>query len=155
MSRKIEINIYKGLPMVQGKIRFVALAAVMGRTPSWISNKLWHLTVNNKKAEFTINDLQLVNSSMQALGDEIEANIVEYCENREKIIAQIKILSGLVSMPYIYTEVLKVKKSWYTNRTKSYSDGYRVSSFSEDDIIRINMAAMQIANELRSLEFTL
>ena len=58
-------------------------------------------------------------------------------------------------MPYIYGEVLKQNETWYKNRTRKRSSEGKACSFKEEDILRINMAAMQIANELRSIEFTL
>ena len=42
MEEKLQINIYKGLPMVLEKVKSVALAAVIGKSDSWTYNKLNH-----------------------------------------------------------------------------------------------------------------
>lgn len=155
MNEKIQINIYKGLPMVVEKVKLVALAAVTGKSCQWIFQKMNHSIVNGKESEFVERDLPLINNALVLLGDEIAQSLVVFSDNRADVISQVKLLGGLVSIPYIYTEHLKVSKSWFTNRTKASDGGFRVSSFKEDDILKINMAAMQIANELRSIEFTL
>lgn len=155
MNEKIQINIYKGLPMVLEKVRGVALSAVIGKSVAWMGQKLQHFQCSTKPSEFYPNDLPLINSGLELLGEEIAQSLIVYSSNRDEVIAQIKVLAGLVSIPYIYTEHLKVKKSWFTNRMKAPSADGKASSFKEDDVLRINMAAMQIANELRSIEFTL
>lgn len=155
MNEKIQINIYKGLPMVLEKVRLIALAAVMGRTSAWVLQKQMHMQASTKPSEFYPSDLPIINKALEALGDEIAQSLITHSPDRAEVIAQIKVLSGLVSIPYIYTEHLKVKKSWFTNRMKAPAANGKASSFKEDDILRINMAAMQIANELRSIEFTL
>ena len=78
-----------------------------------------------------------------------------YGTEREQVIEQMKALAKIVCMPYIYGEVLKKPRLWYANRTRKRSSEGKASSFAEDDILRINMAAMNIANELKSTEFTL
>ena len=155
MNEKIQINIYKGLPMVLEKVKLVALAAVTGKSAPWMLQKMNRMKVSTKESEFVPEDLPLINNALVMLGDEIAQSLVVYSDNRSEVVSQIKALNGLVFMPYIYTEHLKVSKSWFTNRTKACTDGFRVVSFKEDDIFKINMAAMRIANELRSIEFTL
>lgn len=146
---KKQINIYDGLPMVFVKIKAVALMAVTGRSLSWIFQKL------NKTNKFVPEDLQLINNALELLGKEISQRLVVYDNDRDNVIKQVKMLGSLISMPYIYLEYMKVSKSWFANRMKNCSEGSRVSSFKEDDINAINMAAMQIANELKSIEFVL
>lgn len=155
MEEKLKINIYKGLPMIMEKINTVALAAVVGKSNSWFYHKLNHNVIKGKAKEFIEDDLPLINSGLAALGSEITSSLVVYSTDREEVINQIKELRKLVSMPYIYTEVLKVKKSWIESRMKVRSKEGKACSFKEDDILRINMAAMQIANELKSIELQL
>lgn len=155
MEEKLKIDIYKGLPMIMEKINTVALSAVMGKSDSWIRNKLNHHIIKGKAKEFVEKDLPLINSGIDALGCEITSSLIVYSADREGVIKQIKELRKLVSMPYIYEEVLKVKKSWFESRMRPRSKEGKACSFKEDDILRINMAAMQIANELRSIELIL
>ena len=97
----------------------------------------------------------LINNGLEILGDEILQSLVTYSSDRDAVIAQIKDLRGLVCMPYIYEDVLKVKKSWFDSRMRPRNKEGKATSFKEDDILRINMAAMQIANELKSIELVL
>lgn len=155
MEEKLKINIYKGLPMIMEKINTVALAAVMGISDSWIQNKLNHYIIKGKAKEFVAEDLPLINSGIDALGCEIASSVVVYSADREAVIEQLKELRKLVSMQYICVEILQKKKSWMDSRMKARSKEGKACSFKEDDILRINMAAMQIANELRSIELIL
>ena len=155
MEEKLKINIYKGLPIILEKINAVALAAVIGKTSTWAYQKLNKCIVNGMLKEFTEKDLPLINNGLHALGCEIASTLVEYNADRENVINQIKGLRKLVSMQYLCVEILKEKKTWMNSRMKARTKEGKACSFKEDDILRINMAAMQIANELRSVEMTL
>jgi len=155
MEEKLKIDIYKGLSMIMEKINTVALSAVMGKSDSWIYNKLYRRLIKGTVKEFISEDLPLINSGIDALGCEIASSLVVYSADREGVIEQIKELRKLVSMQYICVEILKESKRWMDNRMRSRSKEGKACSFKEDDILRINMAAMQIANELRSIELIL
>lgn len=155
MNEKIQINVYKGLPMVLDKIKAVALAAVLGKSGFWLHGKMKHSNVRGFVQEFKESDLELVNNGLQVLGDEISQCMVKYSEDREGVIEQIKVLSNYINMPYIYNKVMGKERQWYNTRMLARVPGRKVCVFKEDDILKINMAAMQITNELRSIEFTL
>lgn len=155
MEEKLQIDIYKGLPMVMEKINTVALNAVMGMSTSWIYNKLNHYVIDGKAKKFIEEDLPLINNGLYALGCEIASTLIEYNADRENVINQIKELRKLVSMQYLCVEMLKKNKRWMDSRMCSRSKEGKACSFKEDDILRINMAAMQIANELKSIEMVL
>lgn len=155
MEMKLQVNIYKGLPKVLEKVKSVALSAVIGKSNAWLNQKLDHYVVKGRPQEFYPQDLPLLNDGIARLGDEILNSLVTYDADREKVIVQMKTLAKMVCMPYIYGEVLKKQRLWYANRTRKRSTEGKASSFSEDDVLAINMAAMNIANELKSIEFTL
>lgn len=155
MNEKIQINIYKGLPMVLEKVKSVALSAVIGKSNAWLNIKLNHNIIKGKEQEFVLSDLPLINNALQMLGEEISQNMVKFSEDRDEVIRQIKELANYICMPYIYIGIMKQTKPWYDGRMLVSRQGRRMISFKEDDILQINMAAMQIANELRSIEFTL
>lgn len=155
MNEKLQINVYKGLPIVLEKIKTVALAAVIGKGGSWINNKFRHNEIKGKAQEFVQSDLILINNGLQMLGDEICQNMVQYSADREAVIEQIKVLSNYISMPYIYNKVMGKPRLWYSSRMLDRAPGRKVCVFKEDDVLQINMAAMQIANELKSIEFIL
>ena len=155
MEEKLQINIYKGLPMVLEKVKGVALSAVIGKSNAWSDNKLNRRIIKGVEKQFIESDLPLINNGLENLGNEILQSLVTYSTDRDEVIAQVKELCKFVSMPYIYTEVLKVKRSWIESRMRCRSKEGKACSFKEDDILRINMAAMQIANELKSIELVL
>lgn len=155
MNEKIQINIYKGLPMVLEKVKSVALSAVIGKSNAWMNNKMNRYILNGKVSEFTESDIPLINNALQLLGDEIAQSIVQYSDDREAVILQVKQLATVICMPYIYENVMGKGRQWYNSRVLARVPGRKVCVFKEDDILKINMAAMQIANELRSIEFTL
>lgn len=155
MEEKLQIDIYKGLPMVMEKINTVALAAVIGKSDAWIYQKTKRSIVKGMQKEFVENDLPLINNGLHALGCEITSSLIEYNADRDDVINQIKELRKLVSMQYLCVEMLKKNKRWMDSRMCSRSKEGKACSFKEDDILRINMAAMQIANELKSIEMVL
>ena len=92
---------------------------------------------------------------MVELGNLIASNLIEYTSDREQVIASVRAVDAYISMPYIYLNVLKQNRLWYANRMRERKPGGKASSFKEDDILKMNMGIMQIANELRSIELTL
>lgn len=155
VNEKIQIDIYKGLPMVLEKVKSVALSAVMGKSNAWINNKINRYELNGKIIEFIESDMCQINSGLQLLGEEISQHMIQFVDDREEVIKQVKQLSTFVCMPYIYSTVMGKGRQWYNTRMLARVPGRKVCVFKEDDILAINMAAMQIANELRSIEFVL
>lgn len=155
MGVKLQMNVYMGLPMLLDKIKVVALAAVTGKADSWMLMKLRHSIVKGRALEFVQSDLDLINASMPVLGDEILQSLVVYDADREKVIPQVRNLARLVSMQYITMDIMGKKKRWYDGRMAKRTAEGKASSFKEEDILQINMAAMNIANELKSIELIL
>lgn len=155
MEEKLRVNVYEALPIIFNKIKVVALASVLGKKDSWLHSKMRHNVIKGRAQEFYQSDLDLLNATMPLLGDEILQSLVVYDADREVVVNQVKELAKLVSMPYIYGEVLGKKRQWYDGRVRKRSAEGKASSFKEEDIHVINKAAMQIANELKSTEFIL
>ena len=155
MSEKLKVNVYKGLPIILEKVKTVALAKVIGKADSWLTMKLRHNEVKGRKLEFYESDIELINRALGQLGDLIASSLIEYGPDRDQVIASVRMVDAYVSMPYIYMDVLKQDRQWYSNRMRERKPGGKASSFKEDDILKMNMGIMQIANELRSIELTL
>lgn len=152
---KTQVNIYKGLPMILEKVKGIALASVIGKPSSWLNHKLINYVVNGIEKRFFASDLELINTGLESLGQEIALHLIQYNADREDVIKQVRELSNFIIMPYIYDKVLKQKRQWYNCRMLPRKPGGKASSFKEDDILKINMAVMQITNELKSTEFIL
>ena len=155
MNKKLKIDIYKGLPMILEKVKAVALAAVIGKRSSWMKNKLEHYVMKGRRQEFIESDIRLINNALPLLGDEISQYMIQFNPDREDVIRQVKELASYICMPYIYGKVMGKNKAWFDNRKLEGKPGRKVNTFKEDDILAINMAAMRIANELKSIEFVL
>lgn len=155
MGVKLQMNVYMGLPMLLDKIKVVALAAVTGKADSWMLMKLRHSVVKGRALEFVQSDLDLINASMPVLGEEILQSLVVYNADREKVIPQVRNLARLLSMQYITMDIMGKKKRWYDGRMAKRTSEGKASSFKEEDILQINVAAMNIANELKSIELIL
>lgn len=155
MSDKLKVNIYVALPMILEKVKVISLAKFVGKTDAWILNKLRHAVIKGVPQEFYESDLPLVNNALHQLGDAIAGCVVLYVSDREQVIASVRAVDAYVSMPYIYLDVLKQKRLWYANRMRERKPGGKASSFKEEDIQKMNMGIMQIANELRSIELVL
>lgn len=152
---KKQINIYEGLPLVLEKVKAVALATVIGKTSAWFQQKRDRNIVKGIQKEFVKSDINLLNNGLFLLGQAISQCKIDFLLDREEVIAQIKSLDKYVSMPYIYDSILGKGRRWYANRMKHRKSGEKVCSFKEEDIHQINMAAAQIAEELKSIEFVL
>ena len=155
MSDKLKVNIYVVLPMILEKVKVISLAKFVGKTDAWILNKLRHAVIKGVPQEFYESDLPLVNNALHQLGDAIAGCVVTYVPDREQVIASVRAVDAYVSMPYIYLDVLKQKRLWYANRMRERKPGGKASSFKDEDIQKMNMGIMQIANELRSIELVL
>lgn len=155
MSDKLKVSIYVALPMILEKVKVISLAKFVGKTDAWILNKLRHAVIKGVPQEFYESDLPLVNNALHQLGDAIAGCVVAYVPDREQVIASVRAVDAYVSMPYIYLDVLKQKRLWYANRMRERKPGGKASSFKEEDIQKMNMGIMQIANELRSIELVL
>lgn len=155
MSDKLKVNIYVALPMILEKVKMVALSKFIGKTDAWTLNKLRHAVVKGVPQEFYETDLPLVNNALHQLGEAIAGSVVTYVSDREQVIASVRSVDAYVSMPYIYLDILKQKRLWFANRMRERKPGGKASSFKEEDIQKINMGIMQIANELRNIELIL
>lgn len=153
MEPKIKINIYTALPDILVKVKGVALTATIGKTSAWMSQKLKRMVVKGAAKEFVQADVDTLNLALARLSEELATKRIVYTDNRDEVIEQVKEVAKIVSMPYIYMDVLKKNKFWYTNRIAATRK--MNSSFSEDDILQINLAVLGIANHLKIVELTL
>lgn len=155
MSEKLKANVYQALPLIFEKIKVVALEKVMGRTDAWVTMRLHNNMMGGKPLSFSEDDLVLVNRGLEKLGEQIAGVLVQFSDDRDAVIAGIRNANIYIAMPYIYEEVWKKDRQWFANRMRKRKPGGKASSFKEEDILKMNMAIMQIANELRSIELTL
>lgn len=154
METTLKINIYTALPEILERVKGVALTATVGKTSAWMQSKLSHnVTARGKEKVFISPDVEELNIALVRLADELSEKRITFGPVRDEVIAQVKDISQIVCMPYVCDKVLKKPRSWYYSRVKP--TGKKNSSFSEDDVFQINLAVMNIANFLKSIELTL
>lgn len=150
---KYKICVDKGLPMVKEMIRLSAIAKEMEMSYTTLDNKLNRRMIREWSMKFSQRDIYLLNTSIQVIGEKLLQMHISYGD-REKVIEQIKSLTPIVYMPFIYNNMGK-KQQWYSNRMKKVGPNQKKMSFSEDDISQFNKAISNIANILLSIEITL
>lgn len=152
---KLKIPYEKSLPMIQEMIKMVALASEIGKDSSWIHNKQNHNRVREKERTFNESNIVELNEGLESIGNKLLQTIISSDCGREEIIAQVKSLSTIVSMPYLYEKKMGKNRAWYSNRMKKPSPSGLRYYFNEEDILSMNMSIREIANKLLSIEITL
>lgn len=152
---KLQINIEKGLPIVQEMVKTVIISNIIGKSSGWIYYRQNHYIIKGKIYEFVQSDVDAINEAITLIGERLKENMITYSDNREEVIRQVKEVSAIVKSAYIYDERLGKNKMWWDNRIKKVSKKGLNSSFSADDVLNINLVVMDIANKLLGIEFTL
>lgn len=152
---KLRIKIEKGLPIVQEMVKTVIISNKIGKSSGWIYYRQKHYVLKDKRYEFVQTDIDAINEAIISIGKRLKEMVIKYSENREEVIRQVRAVSEIVKMAYIYNKKLGKKKDWWDNRMRNVPKSGLCSSFSGDDILNINLAVMEIANKLLAIEFTL
>lgn len=149
--QKIKIDVEKGLPIVLDMVKSVAFVKEIGKSDSWMYNKLNHNVICDIEGRFSGSDAELLNKGMKILGTKLLGVRITYSEDRQDVIDQVKSVAKVIRMPYIYIDRMGKCKDWYKNRTCNRK-GTVTPRFSEDDILFFNMSIVEIANKLLSME---
>lgn len=152
---KLKIDVEKALPLIEEMIKPIALAKEIGRSNVWLINRKNHNQGSSGEFKFSKEGIFKLNSGIESIGSRLLQTRISYSKEREDTILQIKKLSETVQLSYIYEKRMGKNKSWFCNRTKKSLKGSNLSSFSEDDVLAINLAIMDIGNKLLSIEITL
>lgn len=150
---KIKVNYLQGMKMVGSMIKLQFLVNEIGKSFAWLSLKA------SGKLEMTEKDLLLINESIENVGRKIVNVRISIDQPNEEgslaagdnIVEQMKSLYKSLSMDYLYGYTLGKDKKWFNNRI-SHSDKYK---FKEEEILKMNMAIVEIGNKLLSIELTL
>lgn len=156
-TEKIQVPVKQGLPMIAEIVKLKYITDSLGKSSGWIYNKLNSEKTTTKSKGFSQSDIELINSSFYKIGEELLNTriVTPICEStseaRKNVVEQIKSLSKIVSMPFIYIERLNKDRTWYKARM-SQPEKYR---FKDEEITLMNMAIVEIGNKLLSIELTL
>lgn len=155
-TEKIKVSVKQGLPMIAEMIKFKYVTDYIGKSSSWIYHKMNHETTATTSKGFSQSDIDLLNMVFHDIGEKLLSTRISHVEpdnilgTRQKIVQEIKELSKVVCMPYIYINKLGKNITWYKKRM-SCPEKYR---FKDEEITLINMSIVEIANKLISIELT-
>lgn len=152
---KLQIEVNKGMAMVAEMVKMKAFSEASGKLQSWWSCKMNHIVRKGKECKFEASDLPVLNATLEKFGAQVAEIQLIYSEDREAVVEQIRKLDTIVSMPYIYNNVMGKGRTWYMNRMRRTITNNRPYYFKEEDILQMNIAIIDISNRLKNIEFVL
>ena len=125
-AEKFKIPVRQGMLSLEGVIRLSYLCKVMGKSVGLIHDKIHGSTIRGFELKFKQKDVDLINSAFQEIGNRLLYSVVSREPSNdprsyavgENIAEQIRALSKVISMPYIYRDRMGKTKLWFDNRQK-------------------------------------
>lgn len=152
IQERIKIEVYQGLPIIQEMIKDLAITREMGEVITWLNQRQNKRVIRNFEYSFTATDVIKLNEAIWRIGVRLSTIRVENSENRQDVINQIKEKLSELWLPYIYATKMGKKPYWWNDRMKNSETKGNKSSFSAEDILKINLAIAEIAARLLSVE---
>lgn len=153
---KIQIKIEKALTIIEEMIKPIAITREIGISPSWLTAKQTQcMNRHNKPIVFIDRDIPIINKSITSIGEKLYNIQLVYSSGREEVILKIKEALKYIKSSYLIYDILKKEKRWFQSRMAKPSKEGKKSSFTEDEVIYINLAIRDIANRLLSIEVIL
>lgn len=158
-AEKFKIPVRQGMLSLEGVIRLSYLCKVMGKSVGLIHDKIHGSTIRGFELKFKQKDVDMLNSALQEIGNRLLYSVVSREPSNdprsyaagENIAEQIRALSKVISMPYIYRDRMGKTKLWFDNRQKKGG----TCRYSDEDILTINMIVREVAYKLLSIELIL
>lgn len=150
--QRIKLEVYQGLPIIQEMIKDLAITKEMGEAINWIGQRQFKRTIRNFTYSFTKEDVAKLNAAIWRIGERLSATTIEYNEDRQQVINQIKEKLSPIFLSFICTNKLQKSIHWWNNRLKSSDAKGTKANFQPEDIVKINLAVAEIAARLLSIE---
>lgn len=142
---RIKIPFQKGAMLVREMLTTKGIEAELGITCSWLYDTKRFCKVKQGHVD-------AMNQAMWSIADKLSEVHIAHSDDRQSVINQIKTSLKPVKLRYIYEKHLGQDTQWWSFRTaKLYGNGYGYS-FTEDDVLRINLAIEDIVARLRRIE---
>lgn len=155
-NEKVKLGIYQHIPELLKTIKASAVCAEVGMTIQLFNNKLHH-TTNGKYSvrKFSQSDVDLINKGVWALAEKLSVVSIEYSEDRQEVIDQIKAkLSGV-----FLKSVAMHKMGWSETKFKSCmvrtSSKGQYMTFTKEDVQQLTLSVREIAMRMLSVEYYL
>ena len=159
MREKIEIPVNEALPMLAEMIKLKYVTDELGRSSGWIYQKMHYKQVKTRSKGFNESDISSLNEVFERIGEKLLRTQISEFPNwdddtyseGETIPEQLKSLSKVINMSYIYVGKMGKDTDWFSCRI-STPKRYR---FKEEHIMLINLAILEIGKKLLSIKVTL
>lgn len=155
-NEKVKLGIYQHIPELLKTVKASAICAEAGMTIQLFNNKLHH-TANSKYSvrKFSQSDVELINNGIWALAEKLSVVSIEYSENRQGVIDQIKNrLSGIFLKSVAVNKMGWTETKFKSCMVKTSSKG-RYMTFTEADIQQLILSVREIAMRMLSIEYYL
>lgn len=150
--QRIKLEVYQGLPIIQEMIKDLAITKEMGEAINWIGQRQFKRTIRNFTYSFTKEDVAKLNAAIWRIGERLSATTIEYNEDRQQVINQIKEKLSSIFLSFICTNKLQKSIHWWNDKMKNSESKGSKSSFKPEDVTKINLAVAEIAARLLSIE---
>ena len=159
MREKIEIPVNEALPMLAEMIKLKYVTDELGRSSGWIYQKMHYKQVKTRSKGFNESDISSLNEVFERIGEKLLRTQISEFPNwdddtyseGETIPEQLKSLSKVINMSYIYVGKMGKDTDWFSCRI-STPKRYR---FNEEHIMLINLGILEIGKKLLSIKVTL
>ena len=134
-----------GLPIIQEMITNMAIKNVLEEPCQW-------LVIKERLAKIKPYQVDKLNTAITSISETLSSVHIEYSDDRQAVLDQIKKHLKPVKLKYIYEKHLNKDLAWWTYRTrKLIANGYGYT-FTEEEVLRINLAIEDIVSRLRRIE---
>lgn len=151
-KQRIKLEVYQGLPIIQEMIKDLAITKEMGEAINWIGQRQFKRTTRNFTYSFTKEDVAKLNAAIWRIGERLSVTTIEYNEDRQLVINQIKEKLSSIFLSFICTNKLQKSIHWWNDKMKNSESKGNKTSFKSEDIAKINLAVAEIAARLLSIE---
>lgn len=145
---KMKINVYRGLDMIGDMVKIMSISRGTGNKDRWLFPKITNKNISRDQ-------LDCINISIWRIANRLLTQKVVYSDDRQAVIDQIHDKFDDVRMPYVYRERMGKNRMWYVNRTRNIQENKTTISFTESEIIEINLIVAEIAARLLNIELVL
>lgn len=155
-TERVKLEVYEHLPKLLETVKATAICAEINTTSQWLNGKLKRAPSSKYSTrKFTQIDIEKLNEGIWSLARKLSVANVEYTDNRQEVIDQIKNnLSG------VFLKSIAVKKmGWTESKLKIYmvksSAKGNYLTFSKNDVQQLVLAVREVAMRMLSIEYCL
>ena len=156
------ISIHEALPILREVLNVSGLTKLMGKSSSWVYNKVSDRVVLPRLSSgFTDDNIKLINESLRHIADECESRIIlppsegtTRKEHSEYVTRELKELRKLIYLPYLREKHTTISERSFGRKLRGDVNGASIYQFTSSDIQQINEGLKSIAAMLRSFKIT-